>query len=97
MLSAWSQDQQHHLELLEMQVLGPHPDFLNQRLRVFKQQRLVVTSHPGGPDPGSSEHAALRLESGRSHKWQGSHKHKQQRQIPCPVFSGDPQTTAGGW
>lgn len=47
-----------------MQVLGPHPGFLNQRLWVFKQQQLVVTSHPGGPDPGSSEHCCF-----TSEKW----------------------------
>lgn len=62
---------------------------------MFKRLRLVVTSRPVDPDAGSSQFCRF-----TSDKWPQAElpEHKQQRQIPCPVFSEDgiPQLP-GGW
>lgn len=53
---------------------------------MFKRLRLVVTSRPVDPDAGSSQFCRF-----TSDKWPQAElpEHKQQRQIPCPVFSED--------
>lgn len=59
---------------------------------MFKRLQLVVTSRPVDPDAGSSQFCRF-----MSDKWSEAKlpEHKQQRQIPCAVFSEDkdPQTT----
>lgn len=62
---------------------------------MFKRLQLVVTSRPVDPDAGSSQFCQF-----MSDKWSEAKlpEHKQQRQIPCAVFSEDrtPKLLPGG-